>query len=74
MLIFEICVQATILADKKVVDRLEVGILHYKLSESDMHPDRLEQAVDQLTLKFAGTKDMTSSMKDLVLKPFALAC
>ena len=59
--------------DKKVVEKLEMGILHYKLCDTG-NLARLEQAVSQLSMKFVDTYEISISMKELVIRPFAEAC
>ena len=58
--------------EKRVNDRLEACLLYYKLEEGNA--DTIEQAVSALNTKFAKKEPLSDNMKEMVLKPFALAC
>lgn len=53
-----------------MLDKLQLGILFYKTCDVA----NLDQVIDNLALKFVDTYEVSQSMKDLVLKPFAQGC
>lgn len=65
--------QSNILNDKKIADRLEKGLMHYKTINNGDY-NRLEQTVNALQLKFAKKEPISDNMKEMVLRPFALEC
>lgn len=59
------------MSDKNVADKLEACLLHYKTEEN---ADKIENDINGLALQFAKKEEISKNMKDMVLKPFAIAC